>query len=167
MYPIELLPVWQTVVGVVVFGVMTYWVAMLDKSARVFGLASLAIVLISGWCWFSSLPEWTAWLTLTAVIGLFLIGMNRSEDKDDKWHFGALAVALFSKLAMWTVPFIWDVLTGKVDVKFQLQGWMILVLLVGVAIGVTLGFSERFRSRVQRWIRRGRIPEPSTQPATT
>lgn len=163
MYPIDVFPLEATIVGVAVLSLLGFWVAHEDDSARPLGLVSLPIVAVTGWCWFDSMPEWTAWVIAIATALVFIYGMLSDESKDDRWHYGALFLALFGKLLIWTVPLIWDVLTGEVEVK--LQGWMILILVLGIAIGVALGFSDRFRNRLRGWLPSSR-PTAASAPVT-
>lgn len=139
IYPISMFPYTLTIVGVIVTTALALWVAKKDQSARPVGLAALVpIVLVTGWTWFRSLPEWTAWLTLVVVLVLFIIGMTRDETNDDRWHYGALFVALFGKLVFWFLPWLWSVITDD----FTIKGPVILLILalIGlIAIGVWIG----------------------------
>ena len=139
-YPISTFPYALTIVGVGVTVALGLWVAHKDQSARPIGLvAFMPIVFVTGWTWFRVLPEWTAWLSAVAVAVLFIVGMTKHEDKDDKWHYGALVVALFGKLVFWFLPWLWSLVTNDFTIKGPV--FLLILALVGlVAIGVWIGW---------------------------
>lgn len=163
MYPIDVFSLWSTIVGVIVFGALGYWVADRDNSARPFGLTALPIALVSGWCWFTSLPEWTAWATASAAVVLFIIGMFSPEDKDDKWHYGAVVVAVFGKLIAFVAVQLWPVLTGQVEVPV----WALLLLILFAMLTIASWRSERVRGWSQQLGNRlHKSPTPAPSSAT-
>ena len=161
MYPIDAFPLMATIAGVIVFGILGYWVADKDDSARPFGLTALPIALTSGWCWFASLPEWTAWATVSVALVLFLVGMFSPEDKDDKWHYGAVLVALVGKLVAYLAVQLWPVLTGQVEVPV----WMLLALILFAMLTFASWRSERVRGwgqQLSRQLHKSPSPAPSS-----
>lgn len=156
-YPINFLPATASITIVLVLTLAAYWVATKDQSPRPLGLIAFPVVGISGWTWFTHLPEWTAWVTFILVTALFVIGMFRDEAHDNKWHYGALAVALFGKMVMGFAPVLTDVLNGEVTVN----GWtiaFILGFLVAVILIVTTQLGRRLLNRAD--------PAPSHAPTT-
>lgn len=163
MYPVDVFPFWATLIGVIALGALGYWVADKDNSARPFGLTALPIAMVSGWCWFASLPEWTAWTTASAAVVLFLIGMVSSEDKDDRWHYGAVLVALVGKLAAYLAVQLWPVLTGQVEVPV----WLLFLLILITMLTIASWRSERVRGLGQRFSGRlHKSPAPAPSSAT-
>ena len=160
MYPIELLPLKATIIGVIALCGLGYWVADKDNSARPFGLTAAPVALVTGWCWFASLPEWTAWVTASAAIALFIIGMLRPEDKDDVWHYGAVLVALAGKLIAYLAVQLWPVLTGQVKVPV----WLLFLLILFALLTIASWKSERVRGwgqQIGNRLRKSPAPEPS------
>lgn len=156
-YPISMFPYTLTFVGVIVATVLALWVAKKDQSSRPVGLIALVpIVFVTGWTWFRDLPEWTAWTTLVVVLVLFIIGMTRSETKDDAWHYGALGVALFGKLLCWFFPWLLSVIMND----YAIKGPILLFLLIAAAfigLGVYIGW---------RMWQRGYVHVPDPEPAS-
>lgn len=142
MYPITFYPLWETIIAVIVLGALGYWVADKDNSARPLGLMALPIAMVTGWTWFTSQPAWTAVVVASVTTLLFLVGMTRDENKDDHWHYGAVAVALFGKLVTWFLPWLWLVLSGQVNVPVWILALLILITLFSIATWR----SERARS---------------------
>lgn len=146
MYPITFIPLWLTIVGVIVAVGLSYWVAHEDNSARPLGLGAVFISLVTASSWVISLPAWTAVVVIIATFGLFIVGMLVPETIDDWFHYGAVFVAVFGKLVIGLLPLIWAVLSGEVTVPV-----IVLVLLVLVAIVGFVGWrSERVQHLVGR-----------------
>jgi hypothetical protein len=148
MFPFTL-----TIVGVIVATALALWVAKKDQSARPVGLVALVpIVFVTGWTWFRDLPEWTAWTTLLVVLVLFIVGMLRDESRDDAWHYGAMAFALFGKLLCWFLPWLLSIIMND----YAIKGPVLLFLLIAAAL-IALGFYIAERRR-----RRDYEPEPAS-----
>lgn len=154
MYPITTFPMWATIIGALALMGVGYWVADRDNSGRPLGQAALPIVLISGWTWFTTLPEWTAWLALIATVVLFVAGMFRDSPM---WHYGAMAVALVGKLIMWALPWLWRALTGQVTIPT----WVLLLLIILAVLGIAAWRSDKVRHGLERAVNRTR-PEATT-----
>lgn len=156
-YPISMFPYTLTFLGVIATVALALWVANKDQSARPIGLAALVpIVLVTGWTWFRDLPEMTAWATLVVVLALFIIGMTRDESKDDRWHYGAMAVALFGKLLCWFLPWLLSVIMND----YAIEGPVLLFLLIAVAL-IGLGLFIGYR----RW-QHGYVHDDEPEPAS-
>jgi hypothetical protein len=143
MYPITNIPIWLTIVGVIVAIGLSYWVANKDNSARPLGLGAVFISLVTASSWFISLPGWTAVVVIIATLSLFIVGMLAPETIDDPFHYGAVFVAVFGKLVAGSLPLIWARLTGEVTVPEVTVPVFVLALLLIVAF---VGFL-RWRSK--------------------
>lgn len=161
MYPIETFSWFAVLIGVLFLLGLTLWVFWKEGSPRVIGLTAIPISAATAWCWFGELDESTAWVIPALTLALFVIGMFKPDERDDRWHLGAMIVALFGKLLCWTAAALWPVLTGQVEVPV----WLLAALISVIVIGFACWRSERVRGwgrRSYNWLRR----EPTAQPAT-
>lgn len=131
MYPITFIPVWASIVGVIVAVGLSYWVANEDNSPRPMGLGAVFISLVTATCWIPSLPAWTAIVVIIATLGLFIAGMLVPDTVDDWLHNGAMLIALFGKLVAGLLPLIWGVLTGQVTIPVFVLLGLVLLAIVG------------------------------------
>jgi hypothetical protein len=105
-----------------------------DGSARAIGLVAPAVA-VCAITWFLNTGIDVAGLIVSVVaLVLFLIGLNRPDDRDDIWHYLALAVALLGELVIWllvvlgtqsvTVPVLLIVIVGAILVVATLV-WLL------------------------------------------
>lgn len=73
-----------------------------DGSARAIGLVAPAVAICAA-MWFLNAGIDIVGPIVVAVVALvlFLIGLNRPDDRDDVWHYLALVVALLGELVVW------------------------------------------------------------------
>jgi hypothetical protein len=102
-----------------------------------FGLVALPIVALTAFGWFGGIPLFWVGVVIITVFVMVMIGLIVPDSKDDKWHYGALFVALFGKLIPWVFVWLISVVTVEHSVKMPVQ-LLIFLLVVAVIIGAFL-----------------------------
>ena len=114
--------------------IMAFVVASKDGSARAIGLVA-PVVAIGAMTWYLNAGlDWPGFVVAAAALALFAIGLSRSDDRDDIWHYLALAVAWLAELVVWllvvlgtqsvTVPVLLIVIVGAILVVAALV-WLL------------------------------------------
>lgn len=134
MYPLDV-PLWLSILSVAVVVLMAAWVFYEDASPRPLGFTGFVLAGPTSLVWFTWLPFWTVFLVVILATTLFVIGMlvgRKSPDKDNFWHYGALATGIFGKMICALLPWLFGVLSGSVAVPL----WVFAVLVVIAVIAV-------------------------------
>jgi hypothetical protein len=118
------------------------WAYLKDGVPHSLGNMALPVAFVTAFGWFTDLPESSAWIVASVTAALWFVGMLMPSERDDPWHFGALAVAWLGKLVASTLPWVWAVLTGQVTVPLV----VLLALVLAAVIGIAGWRSERVRS---------------------
>ena len=142
-YPLGL-PWWGVLLIGLAFTGVGAWSYMKDGIPHSLGNMALPVVFVTAFGWCTNMPEATAWIVASVTAALWFIGMLMPSERDDAWHFGALFVAWFGKLAAWTLPGIWAVLTGQVTVPLV----VLLLLVVLAVVGIAGWRSEKVRNKL-------------------
>jgi len=130
------MPWWADLLVVLTMLIVTLPAAIKLKSSVPYGSIAILIALYLGVMTFTSMsPLWTIFLALM-VATLYAIGLKKDDNNDDKWHFGALLLALVGKAILAAGPVAWNAVNGT---QVPIWTW----LLVGGV--VALFFMSRSR----------------------
>jgi hypothetical protein len=110
-----------------------------DGSARAIGLVAPAVA-VCAITWFLNTGIDVAGLIVSVVaLVLFLIGLNRPDDRDDIWHYLALVVALLGELVVWLL-----VVLGTQSVTVPV---LLIVIVSAILVGAVLVWFLRPKPR--------------------
>jgi len=147
---------WVIALVALAFTFVGAWAYKNDGLPHSLGQAALPVVLLTAFGWQLDLPEYSAWIVTSVTAALWFVGMLMPSERDDIWHFGALLVAWFGKLAASTLPWIWGVLFGNVSMPLIVPITLAILAVVGIA-----GWrSERVRNgfgTARGYLRRRRV----------
>lgn len=162
------LPVWFSILLVLVLVAMAGWVFYEDASPRPLGLTGTFLAGLTGLAWFTWLPFWTVILVVLVAIALFATGMlvgRKSPDKDNFWHYGALATGIFGKMICALFPWLFGIMDGSL----QVSKWVLALLLIAAVLSTVIASSSRVRERVTypfRWAHaRAEAREEAAEPS--
>lgn len=121
---------WMLCTLVVIYLViMAFVVGHKDGSARAIGLVA-PVVAICALSWYPDAGlNWAGLVATGIALVLFLIGLNRPNDRDDVWHYLALAVALLGEFVVWLL-----VVIGNQSVTVPLFAIIIAIMVIAAAV---------------------------------
>lgn len=111
-----------------------------DGSPRALGLvAPIVAICTIPWFFASIALEWVVWIPVGVALLLFIVGLVMPDERDDIWHYSALAVGLLGNLIAWVV-----VMVGNTTVPVPLG---IIVVVAVIALIVWSGIARSRRSQ--------------------
>jgi hypothetical protein len=140
---------WVILLTALVLTGAAIWAYARDLQPYTLGLVALPIAPLTAFGWFEKQPLWTAVIVVILTAALYVIGMLAPSEKDDPWHFGALAVALLGKLLIWALAFVGEFLAS--DVNSPVWLWLISgAIFFAVVVTVVGSVVKAFRRFVPR-----------------
>lgn len=108
--------------------VLAFVVGHKDSSARAIGLVA-PVVAICTMSWYPNAGlDWAGLVATGIALVLFLVGLNRPNDRDDAWHYLALVVALLGEFVVWLL-----VVIGNQSVTVPLFAIIIAIVVIAAA----------------------------------